>query len=257
MQVPENLRRKIRHIREELMALAGNAQVIMDSTGAYAIFGDEMMNLMEDASDDMLSPYIMDVTTAPEEEYDLTKDTPDFDVPGLLSVAVNSANPNGQRVNAYRRLGEYIHVAQMKRTTTSIEQELREHSRQSGPRLRTIALRAKGLAQGTEMLRPKDLRKVTPDWLYRLSKQEYERLVQTCEEANLQRIRNNEVRSQELPFEGGNVCDDDEGLEWWYEESSAEIVWRGNDETQMMEMIELHNDGNDGVYNDGNDGVVR
>ena len=43
-------------------------------------------------------------------------------------------------------------------------------------------------------------------------------------------------------------CGDDEGLEWWCEDSSVEIVWRGNDEPQMMEMKECTNDGNDGVY---------
>src|SRR6185436_2857374 len=197
----------------------------------------------EPASDDTLLPYVMDIMTVPEEGYDLTKDMTDFDIPGLLFIAINSKNSNGQWVNAYRRLGEYIHAAQAERTTTSIEQELRGYSHQNGPRIRTIALRARGLAQGIGMLRPKDLRSVTPDWLYRLPKQEYERLVQMCKNANprvTQNYWNNEIGSQELPFEGGNVCGDDGGLETWYKGNSAENVWRGNDGVvQMMGMMEL------------------
>ncbi|CAG8791834.1 6657_t:CDS:2, partial [Dentiscutata erythropus] len=256
VHVPESLRRKIRQIREELMVLARDAQLIIDSTGAYVILGDNVTNLMKSVSDDTLFPYVMDVMTAPEEGYDSTKDMSDSDITGLLSIAINPTNSNGQRVNAYRRLGDYIHAAQMERTTTSIEQELRTYSHQNGSRIRTIALKAKGLAQGAEMLRPKDLYSVTPDWLYRLLRQEYERLVQICGKTNSRttlNYSNNDVGSQELPFEGGNVCGDDERLVRWYEDSSAENMWYGNTndgndgEVQMMEMMELYNDGNDGV----------
>ncbi|RHZ79706.1 hypothetical protein Glove_141g101 [Diversispora epigaea] len=120
MQFPENFRRKIRQIREELMVLAGDAQLVVDHTGAYAILGNNVTNLIELASDDTLFPYVMDVMTVLEEEYDLMKDMSDFDIPGLLSIAINFTNSNGQRVNAYRRLGEYIHATQAERTTTLV-----------------------------------------------------------------------------------------------------------------------------------------
>ncbi|CAG8794388.1 4847_t:CDS:2, partial [Dentiscutata erythropus] len=248
--LPESLRRKIRQIRDELMALAGDVQLVVDNTGAYAILGDSVMNLMESVSDDTLLPYVMDVMTASEERYDLTKDMSDSDISGLLSVAINPTNSSGQRVNAYRRLGNYIYAVQMERTTTQIEQELRTYSRQNGSRIRTIALRAKGLSQEAEMLQPKDLHSVTPDWLYRLPRQDYERLVQMCGKVNsrmIQNYLNNDVGSQELPFEGGNVCGNSEGSVRWYEDRCVENVWRENNEVQMIEMMELHNDGNDGV----------
>ncbi|CAG8602521.1 9308_t:CDS:1, partial [Diversispora eburnea] len=107
------------------MVLARDAQLIVDSTGAYAILGNNIMNLMESVSDDTLLPYVMDVMTTSEEGYDSMKDMSNFDITGLLSIAINPTNSNGQRINAYRRLGDYIHAAQMERTTTSIEQELR------------------------------------------------------------------------------------------------------------------------------------
>src|SRR6185436_7447617 len=115
----------------------------------------------------------------------------------------------------------------MERTTTQIEQELRTYSRQNGSRIRTIALRAKGLSQEAKMLQPKDLHSVTPDWLYRLPRQDYERLVQMCGKVNsrmIQNYLNNDVGLQELPFEGGNVCGNSEGLVRWYEDRSVENV---------------------------------
>src|SRR6185436_3922396 len=98
MQFPEDFRRKIRQIREELMVLAGDAQLVVDHTGAYAILGDSVTNLIEPVSNDTLFSYVMDVMTFPEEGYDLTKDMSDFDISGLLSIAINSTNSNGQRV---------------------------------------------------------------------------------------------------------------------------------------------------------------
>ncbi|CAG8606724.1 9846_t:CDS:1 [Diversispora eburnea] len=113
------------------MVLARDAQLIIDSTGAYVILGNNVMNLMESVSDDMLFPYVMDVMTTSEEGYDSKKDMSDSDITGLLSIAINPTNSNGQRVNAYRRLGDYIHTAQMERTTISIEQEFRTYSYQN------------------------------------------------------------------------------------------------------------------------------
>ncbi|CAG8662953.1 9900_t:CDS:1, partial [Diversispora eburnea] len=72
-------------IRDELMALAGDVQLVVDNTGAYAILGDSATNLMESVSDDTLLPYVMNVMTASEEGYDLTKDMSDSDISGLLS----------------------------------------------------------------------------------------------------------------------------------------------------------------------------
>ena len=42
-------------------------------------------------------------------------------------------------------------------------------------------------------------------------------------------------------------CGNGEGSVRWYEDRSVENVWRENNEVQMMEMMGLHNDGNDGV----------
>jgi hypothetical protein len=58
------------------------------------------------------------------------------------------------------------------------------------------------------MLRPKDLQLVTPDWIYKLPKQEYERLLKMCGEMRFQLMNDlwgMSVGSQELPLEGGNV----------------------------------------------------
>jgi len=63
--------------------------------------GNSVTRIEEPTGNDMLVPYVMDAITTPEEIEDLTEATPDFDIEGLASIAVNSANGNGQRLNAY------------------------------------------------------------------------------------------------------------------------------------------------------------
>jgi hypothetical protein len=190
-------------------------QLIIDDTGAYLItegcainLGEPVSNEVISQENDLLLPYALDAVTAPEELHDLTEVIFDHDVAGLLSVAIDPVNLNGQRVNAYRKLGEYICASQESRTATTIKRELQEHSHQNGSRTYQIAQRIRSLAQGVGMLRPKNLQLITPDWIYKLPKQEYERLLEMCGEMHLQLMNNLwnvELGSQELPLEGGNV----------------------------------------------------
>jgi hypothetical protein len=157
---------------------------------------------------DMLLPYVLEAVTTPEEVRDLTEAVFDHDVAGLLSVATDPDNPNGQRVNAYRRLGEYIGTSQENRSATAIKQELQGYSHQNGARTYQIAQRVRSLAQEVGMLRPRNLQLITPDWIYKLPRQEYERLLKMSGEMHLQMMNElwgMNIGSQELPLEGGNV----------------------------------------------------
>ncbi|RHZ70503.1 hypothetical protein Glove_271g25 [Diversispora epigaea] len=175
-------------------------------TARYAInLGGPTSDEVVQQENDMLLPYVLDTITAPEEVHDLTEAVFDHNIAGLLSVATDPDNPNGQRVNAYRRLGEYVSTFQEIRTATSIKHELQGYSHQNGSRTYQIAQRLRSLAQA---LRPKNLQLVTPDWIYKLPKQEYERLLKMCGEMHLQLMSDlwgMSVGSQELPLEGGNV----------------------------------------------------
>jgi hypothetical protein len=215
LQISESFYERVNRLREELLEISSGAQLILDNTGAYLVTESYAINLGEPTSsevmpqeNDLLLPYVLDAITTPEEVRDLTEDVFDCDVAGLLSVATDPDNQNGQRVNAYRRLGEYICVSQETRSATAIKQELQEYSHQNGPRIYQIAQRIRSLAQEVGMMRPKDLQLITPDWIYKLPKQEYERLLKMCGEMHLQMMSDlwgMDIGSQELPLEGGNV----------------------------------------------------
>ncbi|CAG8648453.1 10346_t:CDS:1, partial [Diversispora eburnea] len=183
LQIPEGFQERVNRLRKELCEISREAQLIIDNTGAYLVVEGCGIDLVGPESsegtpqeNDTLLPYALDVMTAPEETHDLTEAILDHDMAGLLSVATDPANSSGQRVNAYRKLGDYIRISQEGRTAVSIKRELQGHSHQNGPRTYQIAQRIRSLTQAVGMSQPRNLRLVTPDWIYKLPKQEHERL---------------------------------------------------------------------------------
>jgi hypothetical protein len=215
LQISESFCERVNRLREELLEISSGAQLVLDNTGAYLVTEGYAINLGEPTvsevmpqENDMLLPYVLEAVTTSEEVRDLTEAMFDHDVAGLLSVATDPDNLNGQRVNAYRRLGEYIGTSQENRSATAIKQELQGYSHQNGARTYQIAQRVRSLAQEIGMLRPRNLKLVTPDWIYKLPKQEYERLLKMSGEMHLQLMNDlwgMNIGSQELPLEGGNV----------------------------------------------------
>lgn len=215
LQISESFCERVNRLREELLEISSGAQLVLDNTGAYLVTEGYAINLGESVNsevmpqeNDMLLPYVLEVVTTSEEVRDLTEAMFDHDVAGLLSIATDPDNSNGQRVNAYRRLGEYICTSQESRSATAIKQELQGYSHQNGARTYQIAQRVRSLAQEVGMLRPRNLQLVTPDWIYKLPKQEYERLLKMSGGMHLQLMNElwgMNIGSQELPLEGGNV----------------------------------------------------
>jgi hypothetical protein len=215
LQISESFYERVNRLREELLEISSGAQLVLDNTGAYLVTEGYAINLGESVNsevmpqeNDMLLPYVLEVVTTSEEVRDLTEAMFDHDVAGLLSIATDPDNSNGQRVNAYRRLGEYICTSQESRSATAIKQELQGYSHQNGARTYQIAQRVRSLAQEVGMLRPRNLQLVTPDWIYKLPKQEYERLLKMSGGMHLQLMNElwgMNIGSQELPLEGGNV----------------------------------------------------
>src|SRR6185436_12922565 len=163
LQISESFCEQVNRLREELLELSRGAQLILDNTGAYLVTEGYAINLGGPTSDevvqqenDMLLPYVLDTITAPEEVRDLTEAVFDHDITGLLSVATDPDNPNGQRVNAYRRLGEYISAFQETRTATSIKHELQGYSHQNGSRTYQIAQRIRSLTVASQNVATKE-----------------------------------------------------------------------------------------------------
>ncbi|CAG8590688.1 10095_t:CDS:1, partial [Diversispora eburnea] len=77
---------------------------------------------------DMLLPYVLDVIAVPEEIHDFTEAVFDYDIAELLSVAKDPDNFNGQQVNTYRRLREYVSISQKIHMAMLIKYELQGYS---------------------------------------------------------------------------------------------------------------------------------
>ncbi|RHZ80099.1 hypothetical protein Glove_139g323 [Diversispora epigaea] len=177
--IPDSLRKRVHELRREFPQILGEAQVIIDNTGAYLVTGSTVIEIDQPTNneittqyDDMLTMYAVDIFTALEEQDRVI----DLDLDELLRIATDMHGTNGQRMNAYKNLGDYLQDAQL------------------------------GII-GTPYAR--NFRNVTPDWIYKLPKSEFERFLQLCETMGTQLMEDLleiGVGSQELPFEGGNVC---------------------------------------------------
>jgi len=105
--ISHNLRRKVHELRREFQQVLGEARVIIDNTGVYLVTEnsvteiDQPTNIEIDTQcNDTLMIYAMDIFTALEEQDQAI----DLDLDGLLRIATNTHEENGQRMNAYKDL---------------------------------------------------------------------------------------------------------------------------------------------------------
>ena len=210
--ISNNLRRRVHELRRELQQILGEAQVIIDNTGAYLVtestvteIDQPVNNEIDTQYNDTLMIYAMNIFTALEEH----DQTTNLDVDSLLRIATDIHGTNGQRMSAYKRLGDYLQDAHSKCTVTTLKRELHERSHQNGARIYQIATRVRSLFQEIGTPYARSFRNVMPDWIYKLPKSEFERFLQLCKTMGAQLIEDLleiDARSQELPIEGGNVC---------------------------------------------------
>ena len=150
ISIPNNLRKRVHELRRELQQILGEAQVIIDNTGAYLVTGDAVTEIDQPTNNeiitqynDTLTTYTMDIFTALEEP----DQTIDLDLDGLLRIVTDMHSTNGQRMNAYKRIGDYLQDAQLQYTVTALKRELHERSHQNGARIYQIATRVRSIFQ--------------------------------------------------------------------------------------------------------------
>ena len=198
--------------------VSGEIQLIINTNEAFLMIGDQVLEIEKSVTfrpsmqnDDVLLPYVMEAVTTLEEGSDLTEVMAGDDIEGFLNVATNSDNSAGQRLNAYWKLGDCLHTIQPACTAAALKRELQKYTKQNSARLYQIAMRTKFLFDKIGMPYVKNFRNITPDWIYKLPKPEFNRFLQLCDAINEQVIDelwNANVWLQELPIEGGNVCGD-------------------------------------------------
>jgi hypothetical protein len=210
--ITNGLRKRIHELRKEFQQILGGAQIIIDSTGAYLVTESSVTEIDQPMNNenttqysDALTIYAMDVFTALEEQDQATN----HDLDGLLRIVTDIHGTNGQRMNAYKKLGDYLLDAQLRSTVTVLKRKLHEQSQQNGARIYQIATRVRLLFQEIGTPYARSFRNVTPDWIYKLTKPEFERFLQLCKTMGAQLMEDLleiDEGSQELPIEGGNVC---------------------------------------------------
>lgn len=210
--ISNGLRKRIHDLRREFQQILGEAQIIIDNNGAYLVTENAVTEIDQPVNneliaqyDDVLMTYAIDTLTALEEHDQAV----DHDLDDLLRIVTDVSGTNGHRMNAYRKLGDYLQDAQLKCTAASLKKELHRRSQQNGARIYQIAIRVRSLFQEIGTPYARSFRNVTPDWIYKLPKTEFERFLQMCKTMSTQLMEDlfgADVGSQELPIEGGNVC---------------------------------------------------
>jgi hypothetical protein len=210
--ISNGLRKKVHELRREFSQTLGEAQIIIDNTGAYLVTENAITEIDQPTNNkiitqynDTLMIYATDIFTALEEPDQAI----DHDLDGLLRIVTDVHGTNGQRMNAYKKLGDYLQDALLRSNVTTLKRELHERSHQNGARIYQIAIRVQTLFREIGTPYARSFRNVTPDWIYKLPKSEFERFLQLCKTMDAQLIEDlleMDAGSQELPFEGGNVC---------------------------------------------------
>ncbi|RHZ72121.1 hypothetical protein Glove_246g14 [Diversispora epigaea] len=116
--------------------------------------------------------YTIDIFTALEEQDQVI----DYNLDELLQIVTDMHGTNSQRINAYKKLGDYLQDAQL---------------------------------EIIRMPYARSFQNIISDWIYKLPKSEFERFLRLCKTMDTQLMEDlleMDIGSQELPFEEGNIC---------------------------------------------------
>jgi len=125
--ISNGLRRKIYELRAEFQQILGEAQIIIDNTGAYLVTENSVTeidqptdDLLVTQYDDALMLYAIDIFTALEQcdQYN------ELDLDGLLRTVTDISGTNGQRMNAYKKLGDYLQDALLRSNVTALKKRI-------------------------------------------------------------------------------------------------------------------------------------
>ncbi|RHZ88309.1 hypothetical protein Glove_23g266 [Diversispora epigaea] len=170
--------------------------------------------------DDTLTMYAVDIFTALEEQDQV--------------IVTDIHGTNGQRMNAYKKLGDYLQDTQLESTVTVLKRELHERFHQNGAQIYQIATSGNFLylleigvgsqelpfEEGNicgeklgDYLQDTQLEStvtVLKRELHERFHQNGAQIYQIATSGNFLYLLEIGVGSQELPFEEGNICGEDE-----------------------------------------------
>ena len=128
------------------------------------------------------TPYLLDLFNAESDfDFGLYVET---DLKKLLKYSENINNPNGKRILAYSLIETRVNQLQQTITKKELQKQLGRYSSQNIERLRRISRRAHLLLQEVNEFPIRLTERVTPRWLYGLTKREFETFLQKCNRMN-------------------------------------------------------------------------
>jgi hypothetical protein len=124
--------------------------------------------------------YINDACTA---DTDLDIETYNKgDILSLVSVAIDTAKTNGQRIFAYSKAWTLLSKDLVERQITmkQLQQEVQQITGQNGARFLTVANRAQRLLSILGEFPIPQFRYITPNWLYHLTTVDFDYFIRKC-----------------------------------------------------------------------------
>ena len=128
------------------------------------------------------NPYLLELFNAELDfDFGLYAET---DLKNLLKYSEDITNPNGKRLLAYSLLEARLIQLQLTIPKNELQAQLIRYSTHNVDRLQRIAKRAHRLLQEIGEFPIKMTEKITPRWLYCLTKKEFNELIQKCSRMN-------------------------------------------------------------------------
>jgi predicted metalloprotease with PDZ domain len=106
------------------------------------------------------------------------------DILSLVSVAIDTAKTNGQRLFAYSKSWSLLSKDLVERQLTmkQLRQEVQQITGQNGARFLTVANRAQRLLSVLGEFPIPQFRYITPNWLYHLTSVDFDYFIRKCRE---------------------------------------------------------------------------
>lgn len=185
LQLSETQRARLLELYQSLQLDYSSINIQMNSTQIHVQSGTQQTSLTIPIHYRRIRPrnferYINDACNA---DTDLDIETYNKgDTLSLISIAIDTAKTNGQRIFAYSRCWTllYNELVERRITMKQLRQEVQQITGQNGARFLTVANRAQRLMSIVGEFPIPQFRYITPNWLYHLTNVDFDYFIRKC-----------------------------------------------------------------------------
>lgn len=190
LQLSETQRARLLELYQSLQLDYSSINIQMNSTRIVVQTSTQQTHLSIPTHYRRIRPsnferYINDACNA---ETDLDTETYNKgDVLSLVSVAIDTAKTNGQRLFAYSKVWTLLSKDLIERhiSMKQLGQEVQQITGQNGARFLTVANRAQRLLSTVGEFPIPQFKYITPNWLYHLTTVDFDYFIRKCRENNV------------------------------------------------------------------------